>query len=319
MTHGAPLGTTWTLCTSADAGGALAVVALHGDVDGALRVMGIVGVRPGRVVLRDFAGIDTGLVVRWSEDHAYLMPHAGPAVVRGLGAFLSARGIGHAETLQPLSMYPEARSEIEARALLALARAPSSLAVELLLVQHELWAEGAGHDPVRDRVLRRLLEPPLVVAVGATNIGKSSLLNSLAKRNVAIVADEPGTTRDHVGVMLDLGGLVVRWVDSPGVRETDDAEEVRAREVALALASRADMVVACGDAVHPPVLIPGAREADTLTLALRTDLGEPTWKHDARVSVVKNEGLEEFIGGLRERLVPAWFLASRQAWRFWDE
>ena len=65
-----------------------------------------------------------------------------------------------------------------------------------------------------------------VVIVGAPNAGKSSLLNALARRDVAIVSDEPGTTRDLVEVALDLDGVKVRVTDTAGIR--DDAGKVEA-------------------------------------------------------------------------------------------
>ena len=58
-----------------------------------------------------------------------------------------------------------------------------------------------------------------VVIPGAPNAGKSSLLNALARRDVAIVTDEPGTTRDLVHVALDLGGVKVVVTDTAGIRE----------------------------------------------------------------------------------------------------
>ena len=58
-----------------------------------------------------------------------------------------------------------------------------------------------------------------VVIVGAPNAGKSSLLNALARRDVAIVTDEPGTTRDLVQVALDLDGVKVVVTDTAGIRE----------------------------------------------------------------------------------------------------
>ena len=64
-----------------------------------------------------------------------------------------------------------------------------------------------------------------VVIAGPPNAGKSSLLNYLAKRDVAIVTDVPGTTRDVVHVDLDLGGFAVRLYDTAGLRETSDIVE----------------------------------------------------------------------------------------------
>ncbi|MCC0031284.1 MAG: tRNA uridine-5-carboxymethylaminomethyl(34) synthesis GTPase MnmE [Brucellaceae bacterium] len=58
-----------------------------------------------------------------------------------------------------------------------------------------------------------------VVLAGPPNAGKSSLLNALAKRDAAIVSDEPGTTRDIIDVRLDLGGYLVVVSDTAGLRD----------------------------------------------------------------------------------------------------
>lgn len=89
-----------------------------------------------------------------------------------------------------------------------------------------------------------------VVIAGAPNAGKSSLLNALARREVAIVTEEAGTTRDVLSVDLDLQGYLVRLSDTAGLRHADnlaEAEGVRRAERAIA---EADCVLALetGDA-----------------------------------------------------------------------
>ncbi len=64
-----------------------------------------------------------------------------------------------------------------------------------------------------------------VVIVGAPNAGKSSLLNFLAGREVAIISEEAGTTRDLLEVKLDLGGIPVYVTDTAGLRVTDSSVE----------------------------------------------------------------------------------------------
>ena len=71
----------------------------------------------------------------------------------------------------------------------------------------------------------RLHEGALVVLAGQPNVGKSSLLNTLASRDVAIVTDVPGTTRDVLRVALDIDGLAVELVDTAGLRDATDAVE----------------------------------------------------------------------------------------------
>jgi tRNA U34 5-carboxymethylaminomethyl modifying GTPase MnmE/TrmE len=314
MTPPAP---TWKLMTPPGAG-AVAIIQVHGDIEATFAACGIAPVAVGEVRLRELAGVDRGLVARFTEGMCQLMPHGGVAVVRSLLAELNKRGIGEdpAVTAGP-PYYPEARSEVEARALAVLKRAASPLALDLLLAQHQLWSRpGAASDPRRDRVLNRLIDPPLVVAVGASNIGKSTLVNALAGRSVSIVADEPGTTRDHVGVMLDLAGLVVRYVDTPGLRAGAGELEQQAVEGAMALARRADLLLLCGDATAAPPALPWPL-AERMVLALRSDLGEPAFRSDAAVSASRAEGIAELVGAVRERLVPESALRDPRAWRFW--
>lgn len=81
-----------------------------------------------------------------------------------------------------------------------------------------------------------------IVLIGAPNVGKSSLLNRLAGSDLAIVSDIPGTTRDLVETRLDLGGYLVRLVDTAGLRsETADPLEQEGMRRTLTRASQADL------------------------------------------------------------------------------
>jgi len=86
-----------------------------------------------------------------------------------------------------------------------------------------------------------------VVIIGAPNAGKSSLLNALARREVAIVTDEPGTTRDLVEVALDLDGYKVILTDTAGIREGAGAVEAIGIERAIEKSRRADLILLLTD------------------------------------------------------------------------
>ena len=64
-----------------------------------------------------------------------------------------------------------------------------------------------------------------VAIVGATNTGKSTLLNALLGEDRAIVSDIAGTTRDTIEETLNLGGMMFRFIDTAGIRETDEVVE----------------------------------------------------------------------------------------------
>ena len=98
----------------------------------------------------------------------------------------------------------------------------------------------------------RLREGVTIAVVGAPNAGKSSLVNVLARRDVAIVSPEAGTTRDIIEVHLDLRGCPVILVDTAGLRAARGAVEAEGIARARARAEHADLVLALFDATRPP-------------------------------------------------------------------
>jgi len=90
-----------------------------------------------------------------------------------------------------------------------------------------------------------------VVIAGAPNAGKSSLMNALAKRDVAIVSEEAGTTRDVIELHLDLGGVPVILADTAGIREAEGRVEAAGITRALARVEAADIVLWVVDATAP--------------------------------------------------------------------
>lgn len=80
-----------------------------------------------------------------------------------------------------------------------------------------------------------------IALTGAPNVGKSSLLNAIAKRDVAIVSDIAGTTRDVIEVPMDLNGYAAVLIDTAGLRESDDAIEREGVRRAIDQAATADL------------------------------------------------------------------------------
>src|SRR4051812_34348572 len=87
-----------------------------------------------------------------------------------------------------------------------------------------------------------------VVLVGRPNVGKSSLLNRLAREEAAIVTPIPGTTRDPVERRVEVSGIPLTVVDTAGLRETSDAVESIGIERTWSAVDRADLVILIVDA-----------------------------------------------------------------------
>ena len=127
---------------------------------------------------------------------------------------------------------------------------PDDLLTPAIKIARELYDE--IRDALNDAARGERLREGFVVAIaGPPNSGKSTLLNRLAQRDVAIVTDIPGTTRDPIEVALDLGGVPVVLVDTAGVRETSDSIEAEGVRRALARAESADLVLWLTDANGP--------------------------------------------------------------------
>jgi len=96
----------------------------------------------------------------------------------------------------------------------------------------------------------RLREGLVVAIAGPPNVGKSTLINRLARREVAIVSPHAGTTRDIIEAQFDLDGYPVTVIDTAGIRETDDPVEQEGVRRARARAAEADLVLWLVDEVN---------------------------------------------------------------------
>jgi tRNA modification GTPase len=125
--------------------------------------------------------------------------------------------------------------------------APARARIVALLdeIEEALAAEGKAE---------RLRDGLVVAIAGPPNVGKSTLINQLARREVAIVSPYAGTTRDVIEVQLDLDGYPVTVIDTAGIRETDDPVEQEGVRRARLRAEEADLVlwlVDTPDTQHP--------------------------------------------------------------------
>ncbi|ODA92206.1 tRNA uridine-5-carboxymethylaminomethyl(34) synthesis GTPase MnmE [Mesorhizobium sp. SEMIA 3007] len=140
-----------------------------------------------------------------------------------------------------------------------------------------------------------------VVILGAPNAGKSSLFNALARRDAAIVTDEPGTTRDLLEVTLDLGGLRVRLTDTAGLRDAPGKVEAIGIEKARAKADRADLLLLLEDILAPRAIGAVESTAPLLRVGTKLDLldgqaaGDAAGRYDFVISVMNGTGVEALL------------------------
>lgn len=142
-----------------------------------------------------------------------------------------------------------------------------------------------------------------IVIVGQPNVGKSSLLNALAQRDVAIVSPEAGTTRDIVTVELDLSGFAVTVVDTAGIRDTCHAVEIEGIKRTRSALESADLglilIDDAGDNADLAVNMPGR----TIIVRTKCDLGLVQTKNfDVAVSSLTGEGITDLISSIEREL-----------------
>ena len=146
-----------------------------------------------------------------------------------------------------------------------------------------------------------------VAIVGPPNAGKSSLLNRIARRDVAITSPVPGTTRDVIEVAIDLGGYPVVLADTAGLRDSADAIEQEGKRRAVQRAEQAEIRLFVFDVAHPAEAAgasawPGA---DTILVASKIDLvpaGTDPSPPALPVSALTGEGIDKLLTALGERV-----------------
>ena len=150
----------------------------------------------------------------------------------------------------------------------------------------------------------RLRDGIVVAVVGPPNVGKSSLVNRLARRDVAIVTPVAGTTRDVLEAQLELGGVPVTLLDTAGLRQSDDLVERLGVERALRRAAGADLVVevrACGE--DPGPAAPCLQAPPSLVVLNKVDLltgRPPPDERTLPVSCATGEGVDALVRALAD-------------------
>ena len=114
-----------------------------------------------------------------------------------------------------------------------------------------------------------------VAIVGAPNVGKSTLLNALLGEERAIVSDIQGTTRDAIEDTIQLGGITFRFIDTAGIRHTDDQIELMGIDRSIAAAQRAQIILLMTQPGVPYPDIPVRDDQTVIRIENKTDLDAP--------------------------------------------
>jgi tRNA modification GTPase len=137
-----------------------------------------------------------------------------------------------------------------------------------------------------------------VAIIGAPNVGKSTLLNALLGEERAIVSDIQGTTRDTIEDTLVLGGMLFRFIDTAGMRQTEDTIENMGIERSRQAAQRATIIIHLIDATHPVDILGEIDNIDeklVLTVYNKVDLMPSFSQTDDVVGISAKQGNIEVI------------------------
>ena len=266
--------------------------------------------RAGEFTLRAF--LNDRVDLAQAEAIADLVDGASEAAVRCARRSLSgefSRSVeGHRDALVELRAFVEASIDFPDEELDLLGT--SETAARLAALRDAVAATLA--DSRRGATLRNGVK--LVIA-GAPNVGKSSLLNRLARTDTAIVTDVPGTTRDVVRERVVIAGIPFDVHDTAGLRETSDPVERIGVDRAAGAIDDADVVLVvvddrdAGTAADPTLLERTAAAPSRIVVRNKVDLsgGAPGLAADdrqiptARVSALTGAGLAELEEALVER------------------
>jgi tRNA modification GTPase len=173
---------------------------------------------------------------------------------------------------------------------------PPEVEAQLSGTLHAVLAEIRAHldDAGRGEKLREGL---FFAITGAPNVGKSTLINALAERDVAIVSETPGTTRDAIETRVVLGGVPITLVDTAGLRESADSIEAEGVRRALARAAEADLVMVVVEAGSLPIdglaVVRSPAIGGSLLIASKADLGLAGPEGALRISAKTGLGMDE--------------------------
>ncbi|MCV9998207.1 tRNA uridine-5-carboxymethylaminomethyl(34) synthesis GTPase MnmE [Pararhizobium sp. YC-54] len=177
---------------------------------------------------------------------------------------------------------------------------PGSVAAKIWDDMRNLKVEIADH--LEGAGIAEIIRDGLkIVIAGEPNAGKSSLLNHLARRDVAIVTDIAGTTRDVLSVDLSLAGFSVQLFDTAGLRETDDRIEQEGIRRARLTMDQADVILLLADTPEGFAQLAGFDQGKPIVrVGTKIDRAPLLWDKasasaDVLISTVTGEGIERLI------------------------
>ena len=187
--------------------------------------------------------------------------------------------------------------------------------LEAVLPRIERWIHRVAELLGQSEQGRLIREGMTVAIVGRPNVGKSTLLNALLAEERAIVTPIPGTTRDTVEEEASLGGIPVRWIDTAGLRASNDPVEIEGVRRTEKAIKRADLVLLLVDRSEAltredDVLLARDWEPPTVLVETKSDLPpqldrlpQGSWEARVAVSAVRGDGLEDLRTVLIDLLV----------------
>jgi len=304
-----PASATGEDCTELHLHGSQAVV--NDVLDGLAQLPGFRLAEPGEFTLRAFESGKIDLTA--AEGLSDLI--AAQTALQRRQALRQASGLFREQLDDWRHQLMQARAYIEAELDFADEDdVPGSVADQVWNRVAELRNEIAGH-LAKAKHGERIRSGVEIVILGPPNAGKSSLLNTLAQRDVAIVTSEAGTTRDVLEVSLDLNGAPVTLIDTAGLRETESGIEVEGIRRARMRAEGADLLLWLQDgsideteckALRIKELSELDSDAELWIIETKSDLNPTDQSHSKRfcrhiLSILSGDGLDQFLADLTQK------------------
>ena len=266
----------------------------------------------GRLQLTDTGDCEEAVVCRTAEDAIEIHTHGGEQIASAIETLFQQ----HGAVLKTWQEHFAPGTSQRDLALRLLPFAPTERTAQILLDQYNGASDREPASQKFAELGKHLIEPFRVVLAGASNAGKSSLLNAILGFQRSLVHAVPGTTRDVVSGQTALEGFPITFFDTAGFRETGDELERQGMDRSLGSLADADLVVWVIDVTVEESQRPVCPvQSNVLFCFNKIDLAGAIQTADSRrqtaadlactfVSAVTGEGIELLLGEVFRRLVP---------------